>query len=43
MDWWGWLIVVLVVLAILVGAVLAVQARRRRGDVIAGSNKGPRA
>jgi hypothetical protein len=37
-DWWGWVIVALVVLAVLVVALLAVQARRRRGGVFVESN-----
>lgn len=36
MDWWGWAIIALVVLALLVALVLGVQARRRRGGVIVG-------
>lgn len=34
MEWWGWLIVALVLVAVLATAVFAVQARRRRGGVI---------
>jgi hypothetical protein len=34
MQWWVWVIVVLVVLAVLTGAFLAMQSRRRRGGVI---------
>jgi hypothetical protein len=34
MQWWGWLILVLVVIAVIVGAVLAIQAKRRAGGVI---------
>lgn len=36
MEWWGWLIVILVVIAVLVGAFIAIQARRRSGGVIIG-------
>ena len=36
MDWWGWVIIALVVLALLAALVLGVQARRRRGGVIIG-------
>lgn len=34
MQWWGWVIVALVVIALLVGAFIAIQARRRKGGVI---------
>jgi hypothetical protein len=34
MQWWAWLVVALAVIALSVVAVLAVQARRRRGGVI---------
>lgn len=34
MEWWGWLIVALVLVAVLAAAVFAVQARRRKGGVI---------
>ncbi len=34
MQWWGWLIVGVVVVAVLVVGAIAVQARRRRGGVI---------
>ncbi|GGF97734.1 hypothetical protein GCM10007304_09580 [Rhodococcoides trifolii] len=34
MEWWGWLILVLVIIAVIVGAVLAIQAKRRSGGVI---------
>jgi len=33
-EWWGYLILVLLVVVIAVGAVFAVQARRRSGGVI---------
>lgn len=33
MEWWGWLVVVLVALALLVGTVLLVQAKRRSGGI----------
>ena len=35
MQWWAWVVIALAVIALLVVAVLAVQARRRRGGVIA--------
>lgn len=35
MVWWGWLILVVVAVAVLAGAALGVQARRRAGTVIA--------
>lgn len=34
MQWWGWVIVALVVVGIVLGLALWVQARRRRGGVI---------
>lgn len=34
MVWWVWLVAVVVVLGLLVGAVAGVQARRRSGGVI---------
>ncbi|MEO3935299.1 hypothetical protein V3N99_00925 [Dermatophilaceae bacterium Soc4.6] len=34
MEWWGWLIVVVGVIVILVGLFVGLQARRRRGGVI---------
>ncbi len=36
MQWWGWVLVAIVVLALAVGALLAVQAKRRKGGVIVG-------
>jgi hypothetical protein len=42
MEWWHWLIVALVVLAVLAGLVLAIQARRRSGGVIASGGRGRR-
>ena len=36
MEWWVWLVLVLAVLALLAFSALAVQARRRKGRVIAG-------
>jgi hypothetical protein len=36
MDWWMWVLLALVVLAVLAGLVLYVQARRRSGGVISG-------
>jgi heme/copper-type cytochrome/quinol oxidase subunit 2 len=35
MQWWAWLVIAFAVIVLLVVAVLAVQARRRRGGVIA--------
>jgi hypothetical protein len=40
-EWWGWLLVVLAVLLVLVLATLAVQARRRSGGIVT-SRKGRR-
>ncbi|WP_200863177.1 hypothetical protein [Rhodococcus ruber] len=34
MQWWGWLILVAAVVAVSVGVLLMVQARRRTGGVI---------
>ncbi len=34
MQWWGWLILVVAVVAVSVGVLVAVQARRRSGGVI---------
>ena len=34
MQWWGWLILVVAVVAVAVGVFLAVQSRRRSGGVI---------
>ncbi len=34
MEWWGYLILVLVVLAVVVVSFVAVQARRKSGGVI---------
>ena len=34
MQWWSWLILVLAVVAVSVGVLLAVQAKRRSGGVI---------
>ncbi|MEU6479179.1 hypothetical protein ABZ858_20275 [Streptomyces sp. NPDC047017] len=34
MGWWVWLVAAVIVIAVLFGSVLAVQARRRRGRVI---------
>jgi len=36
MQWWGWLIVAVVVIAVLAVAFVAIQARRRKGGVIVG-------
>lgn len=33
MEWWIWLIVAVVVVALLLGAFVAVQAKRRSGGV----------
>ncbi len=40
MEWWGFLLIALAVLAVLVGAFLLVQARRRRGGVLTTTPKG---
>ncbi len=40
MEWWGWLIVVVGVIVILVGLFIGLQARRRRGGVIVGPASG---
>ena len=34
MDWWGWVILALVVIAVLVALAVIVQRKRRRGGVI---------
>lgn len=34
MQWWGWLILIAAVVAVGVGVLLVVQARRRTGGVI---------
>lgn len=34
MQWWAWLVIIVLVGALLVGGVLALQSRRRRGRVI---------
>jgi hypothetical protein len=34
MQWWAWLVIALAVIVLSVVAVLAVQARRRRGGVL---------
>ena len=39
MPWWLWLIIVVAVLVVAIGAVLAVQARRRSGGVISMRNE----
>ncbi len=38
MDWWMWLVLVLVIAALAVGGLLALQARPRRGGVIVGGS-----
>lgn len=40
MEWWGWLIVVVGVIVILLGLFIGLQARRRRGGVIVGPASG---
>jgi hypothetical protein len=40
MDWWGWVIIAVAVIALVAVLLLAVQARRRRGGVIQGSPDG---
>jgi ABC-type Fe3+ transport system permease subunit len=47
MDWWLWVLLVVIVVAVLAGALAWVQARRRSGGVIAagrgrGGRRGPR-
>lgn len=39
MHWWVWLIIVIVVLAVLLGAFIALQAKRRSGGVIISDRK----
>lgn len=39
MQWWGWLILVAAVVAVSVGVLVAVQARRRSGGVIIADTK----
>ncbi|MEV1054502.1 hypothetical protein [Streptomyces sp. NPDC049887] len=39
MDWWIWVVIGLAVLAAAAVSVVAVQARRRSGDVIAGGTR----
>ncbi|MDV8009004.1 hypothetical protein [Rhodococcus sp. IEGM 1318] len=34
MQWWTWLIIVIVIAALAVGAFIAIQAHRRTGGVI---------
>ena len=41
MEWWGFALVVLVVIALIAAVAWAVQARRRRGGVISGRGKTP--
>ncbi|WP_432044060.1 hypothetical protein [Streptomyces cadmiisoli] len=36
MDWWIWLVIVLVIVVLFAGSALRIQARRRSGGVIAG-------
>ena len=33
MQWWVWLIIVVIIIVAAIGAVLAIQARRRAGGV----------
>ena len=35
MEWWQWVLTVLVLLAVLLGGFVALQSRRRRGGVVA--------
>ncbi|MFI1472418.1 hypothetical protein [Streptomyces wuyuanensis] len=39
MDWWIWVIIGLALLAAVASSVVAVQASRRSGDVIAGGTR----
>ncbi len=40
-QWWLWVIIVVVIIGVVIGAVLAIQARRRTGGVIISDrNKG---
>ena len=39
MDWWMWVLMLLVVIAAVFGVFLFVQARRRAGGVIATSDR----
>ncbi|MGM0385989.1 MAG: hypothetical protein ACQERF_08435 [Actinomycetota bacterium] len=41
MEWWGFVLVAIVVIALIVAIALAVQARRRRGGVISGRGGKP--
>jgi len=36
MPWWGWIVVAVAVIAVVLSAALWVQARRRTGGVIVG-------
>ncbi|MGH3722263.1 MAG: hypothetical protein ACRDRI_26185 [Pseudonocardiaceae bacterium] len=40
MDWWGWVILALVIVAVLAVLAVLVQRRRRRGGVIGLSGQG---
>jgi hypothetical protein len=40
MDWWGWLILSLIVIATLVALAIVIQRKRRRGGVIGLSDPG---
>lgn len=40
MDWWGWVILGLVIIAILVVLAVIIQRKRRRGGVIGLSEPG---
>lgn len=41
MEWWGFVLVAIVVIALIAAVALAVQARRRRGGVISGRGGKP--
>lgn len=42
MQWWVWVVVAVVVLAIVVGGFAFIQAKRRSSGVIVGGDKGRR-
>ncbi|MEV5509654.1 hypothetical protein [Streptomyces orinoci] len=42
MAWWGWLILAVVVLCLVVAALMTIQLRRRSGTVIAVQRRGRR-
>jgi hypothetical protein len=41
MQWWAWVVVVLVVIAVSMSGFIALQSRRRRGGVIVDANRDP--